>query len=91
MVEMIIGTYGVLCWLVLVKFKLEVGLTDDELLAVAERARVHSAADLMAANTLEGMHEWAFLGAGVGGYRRVTRSELADRLVDAVEVLARPK
>jgi phosphopantothenoylcysteine synthetase/decarboxylase len=72
---------------VLVKFKLEVGLTEAELLEVAERARVHSAADLMAANTLEGMHEWAVVGAGPGGYRRVTRAELADYLLDRVEAL----
>ena len=72
---------------VLVKFKLEVGLTDAELQEVAERARVHSAADLMVANTLEGMHEWAVVGAGPGGYRRVTRAELPDHLLDRVEVL----
>src|SRR5262245_16394096 len=39
---------------VLVKFKLEVGLGDDQLLDVAERSRRHSDADLMVANTLEG-------------------------------------
>jgi len=72
---------------VLVKFKLEVGLTESELLEVAERARVHSAANLMAANTLEGMHEWAVVGAGPGTYRRVTRAELADVLLDAVSAI----
>ena len=74
---------------VLVKFKLEVGLSEPELVEVAERARVHSAADLMVANTLEGMREWAVIGTGPGGYRKVTRAELADRLLDLVEV-ARP-
>jgi phosphopantothenate---cysteine ligase (CTP) len=72
---------------VLVKFKLEVGLSEAELPEVAERARVHSGANLMVANTLEGMHEWAFVGAGPGGYRRVTRTELADCLLDAVGAL----
>jgi len=72
---------------VLVKFKLEVGLSKAELLEVAERARVHSGADLVSANTLEGMHEWAVVGAGPGGYRRVTREELADHLLDRVEAL----
>ena len=67
---------------VLVKFKLEVGLTEAELLAVAEKARVHSSADLICANTLEGMKEWAFVGAGEGGYRRVTRAELAEYLLE---------
>jgi phosphopantothenate---cysteine ligase (CTP) len=70
---------------ILVKFKLEVGLTETELLEVAERARVHSGADLMSANTLEGMHDWAIIGAGANGYRKVTRSQLADQLLDAVE------
>lgn len=71
---------------VLVKFKLEVVVSDEELLAVAERSRAHSAADLMCANTLEGMHDWAYVGAG-GGYRRVARPALAATLVDCVERL----
>lgn len=70
---------------ILVKFKLEVGLSEAELLEVAERARVHSGADLMSANTLEGMHDWALIGAGENGYRKVSRSQLADQLLDAVE------
>ena len=69
----------------LVKFKLEVGPSEAELAAVAERARVHSAADLMVANTLEGMHDWALVGVGPGAYRKVERAELADRLMDAIE------
>jgi phosphopantothenate-cysteine ligase/phosphopantothenoylcysteine decarboxylase/phosphopantothenate--cysteine ligase len=72
---------------VLVKFKLQVGMSEAELLEVAERARLHSAADLMVANTLEGMHEWAVVGAGEGGYRRVTRAELPDHLLDRVEAM----
>jgi phosphopantothenate-cysteine ligase/phosphopantothenoylcysteine decarboxylase/phosphopantothenate--cysteine ligase len=69
---------------VLVKFKLEVGATDAELLEVAERSRVGSGADLMCANTLDGMADWAYLGAA-GDYRRVPRAELTTRLLDAVE------
>ena len=72
---------------ILVKFKLEVGLTEQKLLEVAERARSHSRADLMVANTLEGMHDWALIGAGIDGYRRVQRTELARDLLDAVENL----
>jgi hypothetical protein len=72
---------------VLVKFKLEVGVTDGELLDVAERSRRQSDADLMVANTLDGAAEWAFLGPLARGYQRVTRGELADRLIDAVEAL----
>jgi phosphopantothenoylcysteine synthetase/decarboxylase len=46
----------------LVKFKLEVGPTDAELLRIAEASRVHSQADLMVANTRSGMRTYAFLG-----------------------------
>lgn len=67
----------------LVKFKLEVGATDEELLAIAEKSRLHSSADLMVANTLEGMHEWAYVGAG-DSYRKVARAELAACVIDAI-------
>jgi phosphopantothenate-cysteine ligase/phosphopantothenoylcysteine decarboxylase/phosphopantothenate--cysteine ligase len=73
---------------VLVKFKLEVGLSEDELRRVAEAARLHSRAELMVANTLEGMGEWALLG-GAAGYEKVPRDELADRLMGAVEAIGR--
>lgn len=72
---------------VLVKFKLEIGLSESELRDVAEKARIHSGADLMAANTLEGMHDWALLG-GTAGYAKVPRAHLAERLLDAVEATA---
>lgn len=71
---------------VLVKFKLEVGASDEELLVVAERSRAHSGADLMCANTLEGMHDRAYIGAG-GVYRRAERAALAGVLLDWVERL----
>jgi phosphopantothenoylcysteine synthetase/decarboxylase len=73
----------------LVKFKLEVGLDDRELLEVAERSRLHSAADLMVANTLEGAASYAFLGPLGAGYQRVSRADLAPRLLDALEHLHR--
>jgi len=69
---------------VLVKFKLEVGVTDAELLGIAEQSRRQSGADLLAANTLEGMHERAYLGAGNGGYHRVPRHELPRLLINLV-------
>ncbi|MBX9584930.1 MAG: bifunctional phosphopantothenoylcysteine decarboxylase/phosphopantothenate synthase [Gemmataceae bacterium] len=72
---------------VLVKFKLEVGVTDAELLPVAERSRVQSGADLMCANTLDGMADWAFVGAA-DAYQKVARDRLADHLLAAVEALA---
>src|SRR6266849_7671959 len=71
----------------LVKFKLEVGVTEDELLEIAERSRRRSAADLMVANSLETMAQWAYLGPLEGRYQRVKRGELASRLLEAVEEL----
>jgi phosphopantothenate-cysteine ligase/phosphopantothenoylcysteine decarboxylase/phosphopantothenate--cysteine ligase len=71
---------------VLVKFKLEVGVSEDELREVAERSRVRSAADLMTANTLDEAGKWALLGAEV--YTKVPRAALAAELVKRVEELA---
>jgi phosphopantothenoylcysteine synthetase/decarboxylase len=68
-----------------VKFKLEVGVSDEQLLQVAEHSRQHSAADLMVANTLEGSASYAFLGPLGGTYERVGRARLADRLVEVLE------
>jgi len=72
---------------VLVKFKLEVGVSEERLLEIAERSRVQSAADLMVANTLEGASFWAYLGPLAGKYQRLSRRELAARLLDAIEPL----
>jgi phosphopantothenate---cysteine ligase (CTP) len=69
----------------LVKFKLEVSVTDAQLLEVAERSRRHSRADWMVANTLEGAGEWAYLGPFTDGYHKVTREELPGRLLSALE------
>ncbi|HBI43240.1 MAG TPA: bifunctional phosphopantothenoylcysteine decarboxylase/phosphopantothenate synthase [Planctomycetales bacterium] len=71
----------------LVKFKLEVGLDDIQLLEIAERSRVHSGADLMVANTLEGAGAHAFLGPLAEGYQRLNRGDLSARLLDALEIL----
>jgi len=70
-----------------VKFKLEVGVSDAKLLEIAERSRQQSKADLMVANTLEGTKAWAFLGPIGGRYERVSRRELAPRLIRALEDL----
>lgn len=69
----------------LVKFKLEVGVSDEQLLAIAEASRKHSQADLMVANTLEGAGAWAFMGPISEQYQRVPRRELAERLLIALE------
>jgi|WetSurMetagenome_2_1015567.scaffolds.fasta_scaffold427929_2 phosphopantothenate---cysteine ligase (CTP) len=45
----------------LVKFKLQVGMSDDQLLKIAEDSRAHSKADMMVANCLEWANERAFV------------------------------
>jgi phosphopantothenate-cysteine ligase/phosphopantothenoylcysteine decarboxylase/phosphopantothenate--cysteine ligase len=72
---------------VLVKFKLEVGVSEEQLLEIAERSRRHSAADLMVANTLEAASEWAYLGPLAGRYEWLARADLEARLLDVVERL----
>jgi phosphopantothenoylcysteine synthetase/decarboxylase len=72
---------------ILVKFKLEVGVSEEQLLDIAERSRRHSDADLMVANTLEGAMYHAFLGPLGGRYQRIGRKDLAARLLEAVEQL----
>lgn len=72
---------------ILVKFKLEVGIGEQQLIELAEAARVQSDADLIVANTLEGAQHWAYLGPQADHYDRVPRRELPDRLVLAVESL----
>jgi phosphopantothenoylcysteine synthetase/decarboxylase len=76
---------------VLVKFKLEVDVSDERLLNIAEPSRRLSAADLMVANTLEGAESWAYLGPINGTYQRLTRQELPARLLGTVEQLHREK
>ena len=75
----------------LVKFKLEVGLSDTELVRVAEESRVQSGADLVVANTLDGAAHYAHVGPTGGRYERVPRRELAERLLLTVEHLHRER
>jgi phosphopantothenoylcysteine synthetase/decarboxylase len=75
----------------LVKFKLEVGITEEHLLEIAERSRQQSAADLMVANTLEGSGSWAYLGPVAGAYQRLPRHDLEARLLDALEGLEKER
>jgi phosphopantothenate---cysteine ligase (CTP) len=72
---------------ILVKFKLEVGIGEHELVEIAETSRQQSSADLMVANTLDGSAYWAYLGPLAERYERVPRRELPDRLVLAIEHL----
>ncbi|HEX8324030.1 MAG TPA: phosphopantothenoylcysteine decarboxylase [Tepidisphaeraceae bacterium] len=77
----------------LVKFKLEVGVTEADLLATAERSRVASGANYLVANTLDMVRDTAGetggRGAGAfllaeGTHEWVPRDRLAERLADLV-------
>lgn len=72
---------------ILVKFKLEVGLNEQELVDVAEASRVQSGAELIVANTLDGAARWAYIGPIGDTFERVSRHDLPDRLVLALEDL----
>jgi phosphopantothenate-cysteine ligase/phosphopantothenoylcysteine decarboxylase/phosphopantothenate--cysteine ligase len=69
----------------LVKFKLEVGVEESELVAVAEASRRQSLANLMVANTLEERHAAAWIGPVAGSYLKLPRADLPRRLLDEVE------
>ena len=69
-----------------VKFKLEVGATDEGLRELAIRSRAQSDADLIVANTLDCKEKLAWIGDRAGGWERVERAALAGRLMERVEV-----
>jgi phosphopantothenoylcysteine synthetase/decarboxylase len=70
----------------LFKFKLEVGITEEELLKIGEASRLASGADYLVANTLdmvEGDRAGAFL-LGDSGRQWVPRGKLPGRIVEIV-------
>ncbi len=71
---------------VLVKFKLEVGVTELELMTIAERSRRHSQADLVVANTLQDMQSWAILKGSVTNFEKVERHRLEASILRFVEL-----
>lgn len=67
----------------LVKFKLLVGVEDEELLEIARESRVTSQADLIVANTKEHAREYAYI-VSEHEAKRVVRSDLAAELLRRV-------
>jgi phosphopantothenate-cysteine ligase/phosphopantothenoylcysteine decarboxylase/phosphopantothenate--cysteine ligase len=68
----------------LVKFKLQVGLSDAELIKVAERSRRTSSADIIVANCFEWMREYAYIIGVDGEPQRVSRERLAAELLNQI-------
>ena len=76
----------------LVKFKLEVGITREELLQVGEASRRATGADYLVANTLDmvqGAERGAYL-LGDAGHEWVPRSQLAQRMLALATAETRP-
>jgi phosphopantothenate-cysteine ligase/phosphopantothenoylcysteine decarboxylase/phosphopantothenate--cysteine ligase len=63
----------------LVKFKLQVGISDEELIDIAQKSRKHSEADVIVANCLEWFTEYAYI-LTENGQKKVTRKNLAQDL-----------
>jgi phosphopantothenate-cysteine ligase/phosphopantothenoylcysteine decarboxylase/phosphopantothenate--cysteine ligase len=68
----------------LVKFKLEVGKSDSELLEIARKSRAHSKADFIVANCLEWSGERAFIVDGENMEQTVSRAELPKELYERI-------
>lgn len=67
----------------LVKFKLQVGISDEELIEIAKKSRIHSQADYIVANCLEWSKDRAYIISGnevTNVERKFLRNELKKRL-----------
>jgi phosphopantothenoylcysteine synthetase/decarboxylase len=68
----------------LVKFKLQVGISDEELIQIAEKSRVSSGADIIVANCLEWAKERAII-LWDGGMEKVLRKDLGYELEKVIK------
>lgn len=69
---------------ILVKFKLQVGISDEELIKIAQKSRRDSNADIIVANCLEWAKEKAFI-LSKDSIRLVKRHSLAQSLIKEIE------
>jgi len=68
----------------LVKFKLQVDMTDEDLLDIARESCAHSDADFIVANCLEWSSERAYIMSKEGSTMRVERTDLPKTLYEAL-------
>ncbi len=66
---------------ILVKFKLQVGISDKELITIAKKSRKESQADIVVANCLEWAKDNAYIIA-INMCEKIPRNELAKELVN---------
>jgi len=64
----------------LVKFKLQVGISDEELIEIAQKSREHSDADIIVANCLEWSRERAYVIGRDNKPLSVSRNKLPEEL-----------
>lgn len=69
---------------VLVKFKLQVGISDEELLEIAQKSRADSDADLIVANCLEWAAYYAYIVNRGGQATKISRRQLPEELYHRV-------
>ena len=67
----------------LVKFKLQVGLSDDELITIAQKSRIASGAEMIVANCLEWSKSRAYI-ITEGKVMEVSREDLAKEINDCL-------
>lgn len=68
----------------LVKFKLQVDMTDEELIKIARKSRITSDADIIVANCLEWSRERAYIITDIQSIG-VTRKQLPSRLMEHID------
>lgn len=69
----------------LVKFKLQVGITDEELINIARKSRETSDADIIVANCLEWAKEYAYVIDRDGNALKVTRGLIGAACLQAMQ------
>ena len=69
---------------ILVKFKLEVGISDEDLIVIAQNSRTHSDADLIVANCLEWSRHHAYIISEEEN-KKVVRNSLGEELTKYLE------
>lgn len=68
----------------LVKFKLQVGISDEALIEIAKKSRTDSDAEMIVANCLEWSNEYAYLISHNEAPKRVSREEIAKEILQRI-------
>ncbi|MFC1644862.1 phosphopantothenoylcysteine decarboxylase [Patescibacteria group bacterium] len=69
----------------LVKFKLQVGISDEELIKIAKKSRVDSDAEMIIANCLEWSGQYAYMIDDSESPKRVSREEIAEEIFKRIQ------